>query len=86
MRVKSLYENSEGYHIYFIDFRLLLFQSENFGKINLDKQFLQLLNSSSYAEMGVGASPHIPVLSVCFSCFYMGIQDLLFNTDSERYL
>ena len=28
----------------------------------------------------------MPVLSVCFSCFYTGIWDLLFNVGSERLL
>ena len=35
-------------------------------------------------ETGVGSSPRIPVLSVCFSCIYTGIRDLLFNAGSER--
>ena len=32
------------------------------------------------------ASAPLPVLSVCFSCFYTGIWDLLFNAGSERLL
>ena len=49
-----------------------------------DDQVFKLESSSSSCaipETGVGSSPHIPVLSVCFSCFYTGI---LFNAGSER--
>ena len=46
------------------------------------------ITSSSCAipETGFGSSPHIPVLIVCFSCFYTGIWDLLFNAGSEWLL
>ena len=43
-------------------------------------------SSCAIPETGVGSSPHIPVLSVCFSCFYTGIWDLHFNAGSERLL
>ena len=43
-------------------------------------------SSCAIPETGFGSSPHIPVLSVCFSCFYTGIWDLFFNAGSERLL
>ena len=41
-------------------------------------------SSCAIPETGVGASLHIPVLSVCFSCFYTGIRNLIFNAGFER--
>ena len=54
-----------------------------------DQNNSELVSSSSSCaipETGFGSSPHLPVLSVCFSCFYTGIWDLLFNAGSERLL
>ena len=49
-------------------------------------QIILLSSSCGIPETGFGSSTHIPVLSVCFSCFYTGIWDLLFNAGSERLL
>ena len=50
------------------------------------ENLIKTSSSCAIPETGFGSSPHIPVLSVCFSCFYTGIGDLLFNADSERLL